>query len=366
MQACVCEDGRARGILQYHGAGPGLWAGRLFQPQNFPRGTIRVMGAKGSEAPKPEVAVEAIMSRDPEFVRMVLGEPVEAVVSSLRHAIVAAPGKRLLAGDYSGVQARIVLALAGQHDKTAVMASGKDVYLDMAEAIYKVPAGTFNKHEHVEERQYGKNSVLGLGFQMGARKFRARYAKDHPPEFAEGIVQTYRKEWAPLVPKLWYALQDAAVRAVWDRKPCEAYGIRYQLEDGWLSCRLLSGRKIWYFNPKPISKAMPWDELDVRPAWQYNAMKMGQWRTIDAFGGLLTENVVMATQRDLMTTAMFKCEQNNLPIVLNVHDEIITEPEERYCDQEALRQIMVDTPDWCRQIQVPVAVGVWDDTRYKK
>lgn len=33
----VCEDGRLRGIFQYHGAATGRWAGRRVQPQNLPR-----------------------------------------------------------------------------------------------------------------------------------------------------------------------------------------------------------------------------------------------------------------------------------------------------------------------------------------
>lgn len=33
----VCEDGRMRGIFQYHGAATGRWAGRRVQPQNLPR-----------------------------------------------------------------------------------------------------------------------------------------------------------------------------------------------------------------------------------------------------------------------------------------------------------------------------------------
>lgn len=37
MLDCICADGRIRGLLNYHGAGPGRWAGRLVQPQNFPR-----------------------------------------------------------------------------------------------------------------------------------------------------------------------------------------------------------------------------------------------------------------------------------------------------------------------------------------
>lgn len=366
MSLCVCADGRARGLLQYHGAGPGLWAGRLFQPHNFPRGTLMVKGKDGKKkAPAPQIVVDAIMSGDPDFVDMTIGPPVETVVSSLRHAIIAGPGRVLVAGDFAGIQARTVLALAGQHDKTAIMASGADIYLDMATQIYK-PAAPFTKEANTEERQIGKNTVLGLGFQMGAPKFRLRYAKEHPLEFSKNVVHVYRKEWAPLVPKVWYGLEAAAVRAVWEHKPSEAYGMEYRLEDGWLSVRLPSGRKIWYFNPKPIRKVMPWDELDVRQAWTSEAMKFGQWRTRDMFGGLLTENVVMGMQRDLLTTALFKCEKEGLPVVLNVHDEIITEPEASRADPKLLAQIMQDIPQWARDMQIPVSVEAWAGDRYKK
>lgn len=654
MQHCVCADGRARGLLQYHGAGPGLWAGRLFQPQNFPRGSIQVKGKDGKkETPPPQIVVDAIMSGDPDFVETTVGPAVETVVHSLRHAIIAAPGRALVAGDFAGIQARTVLALAGQHDKTELMANGADIYIDMAESIYK---RKLNKKENPEERQIGKNcfaadtlvltdrgihpitqvtkqdrlwdglqwvkhsglltrglrpiinvmgvsatrehpvlcgeqwqpwekaerdesirslalatgsknlpssatstehavalprlrsrahaahqhtgllthicgtispraainvqnlrhligakvigamqtlfqpmtivsvfsiafhpaysvvttphanslnttvdaaysslsrgaqiaevscailsrltvgirhawnliertatkatnrttfaslharstpaisdrylscrtaslnlkpvydlanagprnrftiitdrgpiivhnSVLGLGFQMGAAKFRMRYAKEHPVEFAKNVVNVYRKEWAPLVPKVWYALDEAAVRAVWDRTTEEAYGIQYQLNDGWLTARLPSGRKIWYYNPRPIRKVMPWsteEDVDVRQAWTSEAMKFGQWRTRDMFGGLLTENVVMGIQRDLLTSAMFKCEKEGLPIILNVHDEIITEPELSRADPKMLVQIMQDVPQWAKDMRIPVSVEAWAGERYRK
>ena len=41
MLACVGADGRARGLLQYHGAATGRWSGQLIQPQNFPRPDAR-------------------------------------------------------------------------------------------------------------------------------------------------------------------------------------------------------------------------------------------------------------------------------------------------------------------------------------
>lgn len=359
MEACINADGAARGLLQYHGAGPGRWAGRLFQPQNFPRGLLKVDG----EAPDPEALVAAIKTRDPEFVEILYGPAVQAVVSSLRHAIIPRAGRRLVAGDFSTIELRVNLALAGQHDKTDFLAKGGDAYIDMAQLIYKRP---IDKKKDPEERQTGKNSVLGLGFQMGAKKFRMKYAKNHPMEFCENIVKIFRKEWAPKIPDNWYELDEAAIECVWSGKPQEARGVLYQLEDRWLTARLPSGRKLWYFNPQKVRKAMPWDETDVRRAFTYEATKMGRMKTINAFGGLLTENVVQALARDLMVSAMFKAEKNGFPVVLTVHDELVTEPLAADADHKALEQIMADIPDWAKAMRIPVKAEGWTGDRYRK
>jgi DNA polymerase len=358
MEAVVCADGRARGLLQYHGTGPGRSAGRLLQPQNFPRGTILL----GKEPPPVDLMVEVLMTGDPDYVAAMLGPPVECVVSGLRHSLISDTGRVYVSGDYAGIQARLVLSVAGQHDKVALMASGADVYCDMGSQIHK---RTITKKDKAE-RQDGKNSVLGLGFQMGARKFFDKYCKGRTLEFAEHVVRVYRKEWAPRVPYVWYGLEEAAVKAVWDRTPQEAYGVEYRMEDGWLSARLPSGRKMWYFNPRPIRKAMPYDRDVVKPAFTYQARKMGVWRTINAFGGQLTENVVMGIERDIMTHGMLKLEKNGFPIVLEVHDEIVAEPLAADADEKAFAQIMVDVEPWVKHLQVPIATETWVGDRYRK
>lgn len=360
MLACVGADGRARGIAQYHAASPGRWGGRLFQPHNFPRGTI--LDGQGHKF-DPNFMVNAIMSGDPEHVELVIGPAVESVVSSLRHAIIAAPGKVLLSGDFAGVEARTVLALAGQHDKTELMASGRDVYCDMAEAIYKRP---IDKKKDPEERQTGKNSVLGLGFQMGWKKFKMKYGGNLTEEMCEKVVDTYRTEWAPKVPVVWEDLGEASLNTVKTGRPHDAHGVLYELDDRWLTARLPSGRKLWYFNPVLVKRAMPWDETDIRLAFCYQQMKMGQFKTIDAFGGLMTENVVQGLARDLMVNAMFKLEKEGFPIVLTVHDEIVCEPMAADADEKAFEQIMTDIPPWAKNINLPVAVETWKGDRYRK
>jgi DNA polymerase len=360
MEACAGADGVVRRLLQYHGAGPGRWAGRLLQPQNFPRGTLKLEG----KAPPVDLVVQTILSGDWQLVELMLGPAVEVVVSSLRHALIARPGRRFLSGDFSTIEARVVLALSGQMDKVEVLKGGQDIYIDMAQQIFKRP---IDKKKDPEERQTGKNSVLGLGFGMGAPKFKLKYAKAQPLEFAKNIVTIYREEWAPEVPKLWRALERAACKTVWEGTPHEDYGVLYQLEDGWLTARIPSGRKLWYWNPQKTREAMPWDATDVRPSWTYQALKMGKkWKTINAFGGLLTENVVQALARDLLVYCMFLLEKNNFPLVLTVHDEALAEPEEKGVDEKAFTQLMLESPPWAKALQVPIAVETWTGERYRK
>lgn len=357
MEACVCSNGRAHGLLAYHAAGTGRWAGRLLQPQNFPRGSIKA-GIQD--------LVDAIMTGDWEWLAAIFGPAIEVIVSSLRYALIASRGRQFIAGDYAQIEARVVLALAGQHDKCALLAAGGDPYCDIASQIYRRPITKADG----PERTIGKNSVLGLGFQMGAGTFQRRYAKEHPIAFAEGVVQTYRKEWAPEVPPVWYDLERAALLAVWEGGSHEARGVTFAREDQWMTARLPSGRKLWYFDPKAVQKHMPWstpEEPDVRRAWTYRATKTGQLRTCDAYGGLLTENVVQALARDILVHAMFGCEREGLPIVLTVHDEIVTEPEIKGgVDEAMLAQIMGDIPDWTRAMGVPVKAETWSGDRYRK
>jgi len=365
MRNCVGADSRARGLVQYHGAATGRDAGRLLQPQNFPRGEVEMgKDENGDEIPPWEVLVPALQTRDPEFVGSLFGCPIAAVSAALRHVIVPAPGKLLVAGDFSTIEARIVLALAGQHDRLALIRKGADLYCDLASTMLGRP---INKKEHKKERQaIGKPTVLGCGFGMGAPKFHKRYMKKEPFALAQSCVDTYRYDWAPEVPRLWYGLEDAAVRTVWDRKPQSYNGCTYAIEDEWLTCRMPSGRKLYYFKPRPCKKAMPWDPNDIRPGWTYVAKKAGRVQTIDAYGGLLTENVVQALARDLLYDRALVADREGFPLVLTVHDEIVSETDEARADPKVLQQIMEDAPRWAIDLGVPVGAECWAGDRYRK
>jgi DNA polymerase len=349
MRGCVGEDGRVRGLLQYHAASTGRWGGRLLQPQNFPRGVLKL---------PPSVVVDALLSGEPAVVEAVCGVPaIEAVASALRHALIPDPGKVFLVGDYAGIEARIVLALAGQYDKTELMAAGHDVYMDMGSVIHGRPVTS----KFDPARQDGKNGVLGCGFQCGALNFNFKFLGGKDLDLAYKTVGAYRNDWAPWVPKLWYALQDAALRAA-KGEPTESFGVRYQLEDRWLTARLPSGwQKLWYFDPQ-----LGVDDRFDRECWSYSAFKGGKRSSVKAYGGLLTENVVQGLARGLLCAAIDRLERNGFPVVLSVHDELICEVDESCADLKAFEQLMAEPTRWAKQLRIPVAVEAWAGDRYKK
>ena len=369
MLATLGRDGRCRGLLQYHGAHTGLWSGRLWQPQNLPRGAVTI----DDKPPDPVELAGAILTGDAAYVAALYGNPIAAVAAGLRGAIIPADGHHLAVGDFAGIQMRIVLALAGQYDKCDLLAAGHDVYLDMACDIYRVPRGSLTKKD-VEKRQIGKNTVLGCGFQMGKDKFHQRYCSDQLIDFAEDAINAYRKVWAPKVPALWEGLGNAALKAVVDRSQTEAYGIVYEWVTekdawnvrNWLACHLPDGQTMWYYDPHVTQRGMPWDQTDVRMGWAFLAKELGVWKRVHAYGGVLTQNVVSKIARGLLVEAMFRCEAAGYPVVLNVHDEIVAEPKAGHADAKAFQDLMAQPTPYSRAIRVPIAVEEFISDRYHK
>jgi hypothetical protein len=158
------------------GAATGRWSGQLIQPQNFPRPTLEA-------AVDPEELAAAVKTGDPERLRC-WGKPIDVLVSGWRHALTAADGAMLGAGDFSMVECCVLLALAGEHDKCELIAQGVDVYRDMAATIYGLDRAAFMaipedqlSPEETEQRRIGKNGVLSSGYGIGVEGFYRRFCR---------------------------------------------------------------------------------------------------------------------------------------------------------------------------------------------
>jgi len=361
MLQCACLDGRVRYSMQYHGAGTGRWAGRLIQIQNYPRGEIQER-----QGLTPEMLADAIMTRDLGRIQDLWGPDIfSAVISSLRSCIVpdVSKGRILTVGDFAQVEARNVLSYAGHHDKASQF-DAVDQYCELGSMIFGYPV---NMKEPPRERQTGKNALLGSGFGLGPAGFQAKFAPNEPFSLTELAINTYRKDYAPLVPKFWYGLYQASVDAVWcaEARTYSYEGIEFRREGDFLTMRLPSGRKIYYHKPQREKSFNPKTGNEY-PAWSYVTYQGKKTRRNFMWYGQLMNNLVQGSARDLVVNAIFICESNNLPVVFTAHDEIVAEVVERPGLALELKQIMEDIPQWARERRFNVKAECATMHRYRK
>jgi DNA polymerase len=372
----VGSDGRIRGLLQYHGAGTGRWAGRLAQPHNLPRGDKTILKA-GMDS-----LIENIKYGNAELLELIYGDPMEAVSSSIRGMFIAGPGRTLMVSDFSAIEARGVMWLANEVDALDDFLAydcgeGPDIYCVMAEKLYGRP---IDKEEDPEERGMGKVTILGCGYQMGVDTFIQQahddFGMDLTREQGEMAVYGYREAY-PKVKALWYGLDEAAVETVRTGSPHSYSYIRYELlrdnAGKWLACLLPNGRRLWYYNPSlenttvhytdKFGEEKSFDKLQITYEGRDNK-RGGVWGRIRTYGGMLTENAVQAISRDIMVESMFRVEAAGYPIILTVHDEVVGEPKKGFGSIEEYDQIMAHSPDWAPSF--PVAVEGWTGDRYRK
>lgn len=143
-------NGRALWQVRYHGAQTGRDTGGGFQPLNLTR---------GMEDVEPDQLVRDIMHGDATWLDALYGDAMDAVSKASRHWIMAAPGHRILAGDFVSIEAVVLACLAGETWKVDAFREGRKIYELMGDKIHGLAEGTVTKKSHPGERQDGKTCL---------------------------------------------------------------------------------------------------------------------------------------------------------------------------------------------------------------
>lgn len=376
----VSSDGRLRGLLQFLGAmRTGRWSGRTFQPQNLTRVPKWVAKAY-------DFIVDAIKEG---VVDLIYKDPMEALASVVRGALVAAEGKKLCVADLSNIEGRKLAWLAREEWKLQAFRDfdagiGHDLYkLAYAKAFGIAPEDVDNDIQ----RQVGKVMELALGYQGGVGAFitfAAVYGIDLEDlaDRAWSTISTEIKQQARDFME-WRYSEDKRTNLDWwlkkgvskedaEQNVADARSeVRYGLsEKAFIVCD--SFKRLWR-NAHPNIVAW-WDELQnaarnaIRtpgvvfrarsvafqrdgtwlrcrlPSGRYlcyphpevdedsgQISYMGvnqysrQWCRLKTYGGKLAENITQAAARDVLASSMQPAEDAGYEIVLTVHDEIIAE-----------------------------------------
>jgi DNA polymerase len=265
----------------------------------------------------------------------------------------------------AAIEARGVAWAAGETQLIEAFRDGRPIYKEMAAEIYGKPVAAIEKG--TVEYQIGKNTILGAGYGMGWEKFKAmvklQTGIDISDEFAKHAINTYRTKYAG-IKNHWYRVEGAAIKAVETPGAVFRAGpIRFTFRGAYLYMILPSGRPLAYFRPEIVDRETPWG--DIKPAIEvsHENQVTHQWERTALYGGLLVENEVQALSRDVMAEAMLRVEPE-YPIVLSVHDEIVSEREKGKGSVEEFIGLMSETPAWAPGL--PVAAEGWRAERYKK
>ena len=353
MRLRACPDARLRGTLLYHGTATGRWSGRGVQPHNFPRGTISNM----------DLACEVVCEGSRDLIHMLYGNVMGFLSGTIRGALTAGSGKDLLGADYTAIEARVTLWYADEQEGLDVFRRDEDIYKFTAMKIYSAAYDEITS----SQRFIGKQAVLGLGFGMGWKKFIeicANYGVTITEQFAKDVVYGYRDTYFRVI-NFWAACEHAAKECVLaPGRRIKVGRITYASSGKFLYCMLPSGRRLAYHKPYIGQQKTPWGTDQFGLCYWGVDQKTGKYCNISTYGGRLVENIVQATARDVMALAILKAEQQGYPVVLTVHDEVISEVDEGTKSLTEFESLLAENPGWADGL--PIIAKGWRGKRYRK
>jgi DNA polymerase len=282
--------------------------------------------------------------------------------TTIRRALKAPEGQVLISCDSSQIEARTVAWVAGQEDLLVAFRDKRDVYSEFATEVY---GRTITKADKVE-RFVGKTCVLGLGYGMGAEKFRRTL------EIGQGginvvidineatrIVKLYRqKNWK--IVQFWQkcgnALKDMLYGGGNELHPKVRYdkggiilpnGFRVQYP----ALRETASGFMYISDARTYQKALKERVLTGSPPDDL------AWTRI--YGGKVTENIVQALAA-LVIREQMAAAGLHFKVAFQVHDEIIVAvPEDNaLADQAKLEALMSVAPKWAPDLPVACESGM--------
>lgn len=281
--------------------------------------------------------------------------------TTIRRALRAPKGYEIIACDSSQIEARTVAWLAGQEDLLQAFREGRDVYSEFATDVYGRP---ITKADYTE-RFVGKTCILGLGYGMGAEKFRRTLAlsKIEIDEVeAERIVRLYRQKYYKIV-QLWQLCGNALTGMVNGGTGMIAGKLTYDNT----GIMLPNGLKITYPALRQTGSGFEYinDARTYRKFLKDRVLGLScddlPWTKI--YGGKVTENLVQALAGIIVRKQMVDVGLAGYFVAFQVHDENVCVVPSAGADEaeQHIIRIMSEPPAWAPDLPVACESGRADN-----
>ena len=277
----------------------------------------------------------------------------DARKKTLKQAVVAPYGHKVINCDSSQIEARILVWLSGQEDVTQWYAEGRDVYCEFASKVYNRKIDKRNK----VERAVGKTCILGLGYGTGAAKLQNVLKLGAGVEFDEAeckrLVQVYR-ELNNKVTDFWRTCENALQDLVYWPSGKEPYYLDKHKT-------LLVDKEGIKF-PNGLYIRYPDLHVDTSESNKRYLYKKRYNMQVTIWGGSVTENVVQALARIVIGEQMIQINEKYRP-ALTVHDAVVCvlPDEEVESGTKYIESIMSVAPEWADGLPIACESGVADN-----
>jgi DNA polymerase len=278
-----------------------------------------------------------------------------------RRWLIPREGKTFLILDYAQIEPRCLNWLVGNDELLNLIRSGFGIY----EAYARV-SGQWGDPAPLKKANPGlyksvKAQVLGLGYGMGAGRYKETAAKDGivlTDEEAKATVDTWRK-LNPKIIEFWRQMDETVKAATMDRAKL-------------LEVVMPTGDKLRHFGVRHFSKPITdpdTGEVTTKRGYESFTTK-GDFTPMskqpNLWGGTLAENVTQRMARDVLAEAVIRLENAGLPVVFHAHDEVILEVDIASKEEakRAAEQILGVAPAWAPDLPLGVE-GDFADTYVK-
>lgn len=330
FERSICSDGRIHGAFQFYGAGrTGRWAGRLIQPQNFPRNAFEDIA----------LARQLVKSEQWDEIEMLYGSMNDVFSTLIRTLIVPPEGMTFAIADYSAIEARVVAWMADEKWRQDVFAKGGDIYCMSATQMFGVPVEKHGQNSHLRKKGKVAELACGYGGGVGALRKMGGEQMGLSEKEMDDIVKKWRRS-SPHVVRLWRELGDAAIEAIDTRLRVKCrHGVSFKYAKGILFMQLPSGRSLAYVQPRFDGRELTYMGMNQTTR---------KWERTKTWGGKLTENLIQAIARDCLAESMTKIQQAGHHIVMHVHDEVIVEVPSEDAEEHLKRieELMGEPIEW--------------------
>jgi DNA polymerase len=298
---------------------------------------------------------------------------INIAAKQIRESICAPPGFCLVAMDASQIEARVLAWLTEEGVLMEAFAAGRDIYSEFAAGVFGEPAGK-PRNDSPEEvrkgvlRQIGKTAILGLGYQMGAKRFIEQLKSSidtsllcsSEPELsrlAVKLVKHYRSSYRR-ISGFWKALEEEFRSSVESKGVTHIGPLQIATSHAATYITLPSGRKLVYPNARILPNApeairyLDDDGNDASFTPDRPPLGYGGGKTLH--GGILTENVVQAIARDLLADTILEVEDAGVPVVHHIHDEIIACVPDHEAERAmaVMKAAWISVPGWARGLKL--------------